>query len=119
MDKSERAACAAARREDRLDVLAVRARSAWWPKWGLRSVKQRLCHQLDPYNELNPLQSRLWFEVLRDTGCDEMLAQAVDAHREGRARSAERERDRAVDELERERRRMRTVSPRDRIREVG
>lgn len=120
MDELEREACRAARSENRLDELARRARERWWPSWSDRSVKQRICHQLDPHNEENPLQARLLVEVLRDTGDEEIMSLLQEAYREGRARKAERERDRALEELERERRRMRSVGPRaDARREVG
>lgn len=120
MDEIEREACRAAREENRLDELATRARERWWPNWSLRAVKQRLCHQLDPHNEANPLQARFLVEVLRDTGDEDLFGLLTDAYREGRARKAERDRDRAIDELDRERRRPRRVEPeRERAREVG
>lgn len=119
MDEIEREACRAARAEDRLEELANRARERWWPNWSERAVKQRICHQLDPHNEANPLQARLLVEVLRDTGDEEIMALLQDAYREGRARKAERERDRAIVELERERRRVLSVRPREARREVG
>jgi hypothetical protein len=111
MDDIEREACRAARCDDRLDELAKRARERWWPTWSDRSVKQRICHQLDPHNEENPLQARLLVEVLRDTGDEDLFDLLTDAYREGRARKAERDRDRALRELDMERRRMRVTRP--------
>ncbi len=111
MDEREIEAVAqrAVREASCMRTLASQAFSKYWPGWKPRSVVQRIDQQIDPHNGANPIQARLWFDVLRETGDDEMLAQAVDAHREGRARAAIRERDRAIDQLERVR--VRRVEP--------
>lgn len=115
----EEAASRAAAREVSLARIIERVRPAWWPRWTPANAKRRLSNQLNPRDGQTPLQARAWFAVLEDTGSDEMLDQAIEAHRRGTAARLERERDRLRAELDRERRRPRLVRPGGRIAETG
>lgn len=99
--------------------LAAIAYRKYWPNWKPRSVAQRVDQQCDPHNAANPMQVRLWMDILEETGSDEMLAQAEAAHGRGVVRQAKRERSRLDELLEKERRRVTRVEPRDRIRRAG
>lgn len=118
MDEIEATASRAMSREGSLVRLVDYCARAYWPRWDRANVRRRILNQTNPHDERTPLQMRLWLEVLRDTGDDEMLEQAVDAHREGKHRAAQRETERLRIELERARRVIK-ARPAERWRETG
>ncbi|MCR9093436.1 MAG: hypothetical protein NXI30_04410 [bacterium] len=115
----EEVASRAAAREVSLARIIDRVRPEWWPRWTPANAKRRLSNQLNPRDAQTPLQARVWFEVLADTGDDEMLDQAIEAHRRGTAARMKRDHDRLTAELDQERRRPRLVRPGGRVADTG